>query len=168
MTKRQQKEEFQFLRRMSDEAASRGVTLAMKPHVGASVYNTATMIQMLEAIDSPGLGANLDTLHIFRAREDAAVTVRELGKKLVHVHLRDYPDVPDRENYECRPEEEIAGRGSVDFPKILRSLKAIGYDGAVDLILSAPLPFLYPGRWGLAAETQGLYQPLPSRIEINY
>jgi len=79
---------------MSKAAESHGVTLAIKPHVGASVYNTATMLQMLNEIDSPALGANLDTLHIFRAREDASETVRKLGKKIVHVHLREYPDVP--------------------------------------------------------------------------
>ena len=58
------KEEFKYIRRMSEEAASRGVTLAIKPHVGASVYNTATMIQMMDEIDSPGLGPIL-TLCIY-------------------------------------------------------------------------------------------------------
>ena len=149
------KEEFKYLRRMSDEAASRGVTLAIKPHVGASVYNTATMIQMLEEIDSPGLGANLDTLHIYRAREDAAETVRKLGKKVAHVHLREYPDVPDRENYEAAPEEEIPGRGGVDFPKILRSLKTIGYEGAVDLDVIGAFTYPLSRQMGIAAETRG-------------
>ena len=89
---------------MGKVAESCGVTLAIKPHVGASVYNTASMLQMLNEIDSPGLGANLDTLHIFRAREDASETVRKLGKKIVHVHLREYPDVPDRLHYEALAE----------------------------------------------------------------
>ena len=147
--------EFQFLRTVADEAAKREVILAIKPHVGASVYNTATLIQMLAEIDSPGLGANLDTLHIFRAREDAAVTVRKLGKKLVHVHLRDYPDVADRQTYECLAEEEIAGRSGVDFPKILRSLKAIGYNGAIDLDIIGAFTFPLSRQMGLAAETRG-------------
>ena len=149
------KEEFKYLRRMGEEAHSRGITLAIKPHVGASVYNTATLVQMVTEIDIPGLGANLDTLHIFRAREDAAVTVRKLGKKLVHVHLRDYPDVADRKTYECRAEEEIAGRSGVDFPKILRSLKAIGYNGAIDLDIIGAFTFPLSRQMGLAAETRG-------------
>ena len=149
------KEEFKYLRRMSNEAASWGVTLAIKPHVGASVYNTATIIQMLAEIDSPGLGVNLDTLHVFRAREDAAVAVRKLGKKVVHVHLREYPDVPDRENYEALPEEEIPGRGGVDFPKILKSLKAVGYNGAVDLDVIGAFTYPLSRQMGIAAETRG-------------
>ena len=128
---------------------SRGITLAIKPHVGASVYNTATMVQMMTEIDIPGLGANLDTLHIFRAREDASDTIKKLGKKIVHVHLREYPDVEDRQHYECKAEEEIAGRGGVNFPKILKALKVSAMKAPSTSMLSAPLLILYPGRWGL-------------------
>ena len=149
------KEEFMYLRRLSDEAANLGVILAISPHVGASINNTATMIQMVEEIDSPGLGANLDTLHIFRAGEDSAETVRKLGNKLVHVHLREYPDVPDRDGYEASAEEEIAGRGSVDFPKILKSLKAIGYNGAVDVDVIGAFTYPLSRQMGIAAESRG-------------
>jgi sugar phosphate isomerase/epimerase len=149
------KEEFKYVKEMSKVAASWGVTLAMKPHVGASVYNTATLIQMLNEIDSPGLGANLDTLHIFRAGEDASETVRKLGKKIVHVHLREYPDVVDRQNYEAVAEEEIAGRGGVDFPKILKSLKAIGYNGAIDLDVIGAFTFPLSRQMGITAESRG-------------
>jgi len=44
-------------------------------------------------------------------------------RKLFIVHLREYPDVPDRLHYEALAEEEIAGRGGVEFPKILKALK---------------------------------------------
>jgi sugar phosphate isomerase/epimerase len=149
------KEEFKYLRRMGEEAASRGITLAIKPHVGASVYNTATMVQMMTELDIPGLGANLDTLHIFRAREDATDTIKKLGKKIVHVHLREYPDVEDRQHYECKAEEEIAGRGGVNFPKILKSLKAIGYKGAIDLDVIGAFTYPLSRQMGIAAETRG-------------
>ena len=92
-------EVFEYLRTIAKEAEKREVTLAIKPHTGALVYNTATLKQMLSEIDSPGLGANLDTLHIFKAKEDASITVRELGKRLVHVHLREYPDVNEMQDY---------------------------------------------------------------------
>jgi sugar phosphate isomerase/epimerase len=149
--------EFEFLRTVADEAAKREVILAIKAHVGASVYNTATMLQMLEEVDSPGLGANLDTLHIFRAREDAAVTVRKLGKKLVHVHLREYPDVEDRQHYEALAEEEIAGRGGVDFPRIFKALKAIDYNGAMDLDVIGAFTFPLSRQMGITAESRGYF-----------
>ena len=147
--------EFKYLRTIADEAASRGVMLAVKPHVGASVYNTATLVQMLEAIDSPGLGACIDTLHIFRAREDASVTVRKLGNRLVHVHLREYPDVEERQTYECLAEEEIPGRGGVDFPKFLKTLKTAGYKGAMNLDVIGAFTYPLSRQMGIAAESRG-------------
>jgi inosose dehydratase len=150
-------EVFEYIRKLAKEAEKREVTLAIKPHVGASVYNTATLVQMLEEIDSPGLGANIDTLHIFRAREDAAVTVKKLGKRLVHVHLREYPDVADRQNYEATAEEEIAGRGGVDFPKFFKSLKAADYQGAMDLDVIGAFTFPLSKQMGITAESRGYF-----------
>jgi sugar phosphate isomerase/epimerase len=148
-------EVFEYLRTIAKEAEKREVTLAIKPHMGASVYNTATLVQMLAEIDSPGLGANLDTLHIFKAKEDASITVRKLGKRLVHVHLREYPEVDETQNYEARPEEKIVGRGGVDFPKILKSLKIMGYTGAIDLDLIGAFTFPLSRQMGIAAESRG-------------
>jgi sugar phosphate isomerase/epimerase len=149
------RQDFEYLRKLSKEAESRGVTVAVGPHVGASVYNTATMIQLLNEVDSPALGIKLDTLQIYRAGEDASDTVRKLGKKIVHVHLREYPDVPDRQNYEARAEEEIAGRGGIDFPKILNSLKAVGYNGALGVDVIGAFTFPLSRQMGIAAETRG-------------
>ena len=148
-------QEFKYIKKLSEAAENWGITLAIKPHVGASVYNTASMLQMLDEIDSPGLGVNLDTLHIYRAGEDASVTVKKLGKKIVHAHVREYPDVPDRLNYEALAEEEIIGRGGVDFPKILKSLKAIGYDGAIDLDVIGAFTFPLSRQMGITAESRG-------------
>jgi sugar phosphate isomerase/epimerase len=148
-------QEFKHIKKLSEAAENWGIILAIKPHVGAAVYNTASMLQMLDEVDSPGLGVNLDTLHIFRASEDAAVTVRKLGKKIVHVHVREYPDVADRLNYEALAEEEIIGRGGVDFPKILKSLKAIGYDGAIDLDVIGAFTFPLSRQMGITAESRG-------------
>ncbi len=44
-------------------AASRGVTLALEPHVGASVNNPGRMLWLLEQIDSPYLKINFDISH---------------------------------------------------------------------------------------------------------
>jgi sugar phosphate isomerase/epimerase len=112
---------------------------------------------MLEAIESPGLGANIDTLHIFRAREDASITVKKLGKRLVHVHLREYPDVAERQHYEATAEEEIAGRGGVDFPKFFKSLKAAGYKGAMDLDVIGAFTFPLSKQMGITAESRGYF-----------
>jgi sugar phosphate isomerase/epimerase len=152
------KEELDYLRILSAEAADRGVTLAVKTHTGTPIHNTATLLQMLDAIDSPGLGVTLDTLNLFKVRDDPAETVRKIGKKIVHVHLREYPDVPDRQHYTARVEEKICGRGAINFPEILQSLKEIGYKGALDFDIIGAFTIPLSRQMGIAAETRGYFR----------
>jgi sugar phosphate isomerase/epimerase len=151
------REELKYLRKMSAEAANRGVTLAIKTHIGTPIYNTATLLQMLDEIDSPGLGVTLDTLNLYKVGDDPAETVRKIGKKIVHVHLREYPDVPDRQHYSASIEEKIPGRGALDFPKILKSLKVIDYQGALDFDIIGAFTLPLSRQMGIAAETRGYF-----------
>jgi sugar phosphate isomerase/epimerase len=41
------KRQFKYLTKLCEQAESRGITLAVKPHINASVYNIATTLQML-------------------------------------------------------------------------------------------------------------------------
>jgi len=94
----------------------RGVTIAVKPHVGASVYNTATLVEMWRRCDSPALGANIDSCTSLEPG-GCPGNGQETGQTLVHVHLREYPDVADRQNMKLTAEEEIGPAGAgVDFP----------------------------------------------------
>jgi sugar phosphate isomerase/epimerase len=151
------KEELKYLREVSTEAAYRGVTLAIKTHIGTPIHDTTTLLQMLDDIDSPGLGVTLDTLNLYKVRDDPAETVRMIGKKIVHVHLREYPDVPDRQHYTARIEEKIPGRGAIDFPKILKSLKDVGYDGAIDFDIIGAFTLPLSRQMGIASETRGYF-----------
>jgi sugar phosphate isomerase/epimerase len=47
-----------------------GVTLCVKAHVGASIYNTPTTLRAMEAITSPAFGIDMDPSHIWRAGEN--------------------------------------------------------------------------------------------------
>src|ERR1051325_11019212 len=46
-----------------------GVTLCVKAHVGASIYNTPTTLKVMESIHSPAFGIDMDPSHIYRANE---------------------------------------------------------------------------------------------------
>jgi sugar phosphate isomerase/epimerase len=80
-----------------------------------------------------------------------------IGKKIVHVHLREYPNVPDRQHYTARIEEKIPGRGAIDFPKILKSLKDVGYDGAIDFDIIGAFTLPLSRQMGIASETRGYF-----------
>jgi len=147
------KNEFNLLRKLSERAESQGVALAIKPHEGGSIYNTATLIQMLDTVKSPALGVNLDIMHLFIAGEDPSEAVYKLGSKIVHSHFR---DCPHRDLSKFTTAEQILpGRGVMDFPKILRSLKAVGYDKAVDVDVTWASTYPLSRQMGLAAEARG-------------
>ncbi|NJN82619.1 MAG: sugar phosphate isomerase/epimerase, partial [Caldilineaceae bacterium] len=55
---------------LADMAERYGVTLCVKAHVGASIYNTPTTLQAMAAIRSPAFGIDMDPSHIYRADEN--------------------------------------------------------------------------------------------------
>ena len=146
------KQEFKYIGKLCERAESRGVTLAVKYHKGASVYNLATQIQLLNEVKSPALGVNLDPREIYKAGEDYSEVIHKLGKKIVHTHIRDYPS-PEREP--ATPEEQILGRGKIDYLLILRQLKGVGYDKALSLVMVGAFTYPLSQQMGIAAECRG-------------
>ena len=66
-----------------------GVTLCVKAHVGESVYNTPTTLQVMEAITSPAFGIDMDPSHIYRAGENPVEAIAAVISRVKHVHIRD-------------------------------------------------------------------------------
>jgi sugar phosphate isomerase/epimerase len=146
------KRSIDFIARMSDEAAKLGVTLAVKAHVGAAIYNTETTLRAIREVDSPGFGIDFDPSHIFRANEEPEVAIRALAGRLAHVHIR---DCVSRELRVGPPPEQVPGRGNVDLVALLRSLKDIGYAGPVNLEIIGALQYELWQAQSIAAESQG-------------
>ena len=146
------KQEFKYITKLCEQAESKGITLAIKYHKGASIYNLATLIQLFNEVQSPALGANLDPRETYKAGEDFSSVITKLGKKIVHTHVRDYPN-PERDA--ATPEEQIPGRGNIDFPKILQSLKKVGYDKAISLVMVGAFTYPLSKQMGIAAESRG-------------
>ncbi len=68
------------------------------------------------------IGVNLDTGNLAAQGGDPVQAVRELGQRIVHVHLKDVPAIGA---HDC----VALGKGIVDVAGVIRELKAIGYDG---------------------------------------
>src|SRR5258708_8239078 len=49
---------------LSKMAEKYDVTLCVKAHVGASIYNTPTTLKVIDAITSPAFGIDMDPAHI--------------------------------------------------------------------------------------------------------
>ena len=164
------KRNIKYIKKLSEQAESRGITLAIKVHVGTPVDSTGKLIQILDEIDSPALGAILDTREVCRAGEDPLEFVSKIGKRLVHVHFRDYPrreQMPTTvspvfitgfrqyEPWVPPVEQQIPGRGGIDFPKIMRLLKDVRYDKAIDLVMVGASTYPLSRQMGIAGEARG-------------
>jgi len=143
---------FKYIRKLAEEAESWEITLAVKPHVGASVYNTETALQLLEKVDSNAIGINFDPSHLYRAGEDPAEAALKMGEGIVHSHFR---DCPHRERSPGIPEQQIPGRGEIDIPRTLRALKDTGYDRVLDLEVIGAFAYPLSKQMGIAAEARG-------------
>jgi sugar phosphate isomerase/epimerase len=147
------KQVIKYIGILCELAESRGIKIAVKPHVGHSFHNTQTMLQLLNAVNSPALGVNLDSSNFYRDGDDPAEAVSKLGIKIFHAHIRD--TTSDRNQGRTPLEIQIAGRGVLDWPKILGRLKAIGYNGALDTQIIGAFTSPLSMQMGIAAEARG-------------
>ena len=118
------------LGKLSVMAERYGITLCVKAHVGAAIYNTPTSLRVLEAIDSPSFGLNMDPSHIHRAGENPVEALAKVVSRIKHVHIR---DCKGRQHGPGEPADQANGRGDIDLLGYFRVLHENGYSGPVDL-----------------------------------
>jgi sugar phosphate isomerase/epimerase len=106
------------------------VTLCVKAHVGASIYNTPTTLRVMEEIGTPSLGIDMDPSHIHRSGENPVEALEAVISRIRHVHIR---DCKGRQQGPGDPEDQANGRGDIDLVNYIRLLHEYGYAGAVDL-----------------------------------
>ena len=118
------------LGRLALMAERYGVTLCVKAHVGAAIYNTPTTLCLMEAVRSPALGIDMDPSHIHRAGENPVEAIAAVISRVRHVHIR---DCKGRQAGPGKPEDQANGRGDIDLVGYIRVLHENGYHGPLDL-----------------------------------
>lgn len=143
----------ELMREFAKMAGDAGVKLGVKPHVNQAIYNAATGLRLMEEVTEPSIGLNFDPSHLARADEDPAAVAPRWGNKILTSHFRDCPvRVPGPPG---TPEQQIPGRGALDLPGILRSLKSIGYAGPVNLEIIGAKDYPLSRQMGIIAESRG-------------
>jgi len=103
-------------------AQSRGVTIAMEPHVGAIIETPQKMLELLDLVGSPHFKVNFDISHFDVIGMTIEETVPVLAPHSVHTHVKDqrgrYPDF----------EFLIPGEGNFDYVAYLKAMQKHGYD----------------------------------------
>jgi sugar phosphate isomerase/epimerase len=140
---------------LADMAGRYGVTLCVKAHVGAAIYNTPTTLRLMEAVPSPSLGIDMDPSHIHRAGENPVEAIAAVISRVKHVHIR---DCKGRERGPGKPELQANGRGDIDLVGYVRVLHENGYDGALDLEIIGAKEYALEQCCVIAAESRGHMQ----------
>ncbi len=149
------KQSIDSLARLADRAERYGVTLCVKAHVGAAIYDTPTTLRAMEAISSPAFGIDMDPSHIWRAGEDPVDAIAAVVTRVKHVHIR---DCKGRQQGPGLPELQANGRGDINLVGYIRVLHENGYAGPVDLEVIGAKEYDVTRCAVIAAETRGHMQ----------
>ncbi|MDR2390231.1 MAG: TIM barrel protein, partial [Planctomycetota bacterium] len=106
-------------------AEKAGVTALIEPlntsvdHAGYSLCHTALAVDMLKKVGSPGVRLLYDAYHMQIMEGNVIATIRRFNEYFGHFHVA---DVPGRHE---------PGTGELNYPNILKELKASGYSRLV-------------------------------------
>ena len=120
---------------LAELAASFGVTLCAKAHVGAAIWNTETTLKLMEGVQNPAFGIDMDPSHIYRAGENPADALPAVISRVRHVHIR---DCKGRQQNPGLPPMQACGRGDIDLIGYFRAMVRAHYDGPVCLEVIGP------------------------------
>jgi sugar phosphate isomerase/epimerase len=140
---------------LANRAQTYGVTLCVKAHVGASIYNTPTTLRAMEAITSPAFGIDMDPSHIWRANENPVEAIAAVVSRVKHVHIR---DCKGRQQNPGKPEQQANGRGDIDLVGYIRVLHENGYTGPLNLEIIGAKEYRLEQCCIIAAESRGHMQ----------
>ncbi len=113
-----------------DHASTKGVTIAMEPHVSMALDTPDKVLWLLEKIGSPHFKINFDISHFDVLGMSIDETVSLLAPHSVHTHVKDQKGRhPDHEFL-------IPGEGEFDYVSYLRAMQSAGYDDFITVEVS--------------------------------
>jgi protein FrlC len=120
-------ERFGELARLAHE---RGVLVAAEPHVACALHRPEQARWLLDQVASPALALTLDISHFNVQGIAMEAAVAELGPATVISHVKDERGLWPGFDF------LIPGEGEMDYPRYLRALDAVGYEGDVAVEIS--------------------------------
>ena len=137
--------------KLATEAEGFGVTLCVKAHIGNSMYNTETTLEVMRQIPSPAFGIDMDPSHIHRGGEVPKDALEAVVSRVKHVHIRDSEPGPAP----GIAEQQACGRADIDLMGYCNVLVEAGYDGPVNLEVIGSSDYEVPRSATIAAESYG-------------
>jgi hydroxypyruvate isomerase len=117
------------LKKVAPIAEANKVTLILEPmnirvdHKGHCLYGSAPTIKIIKAVGSKWVKINWDLYHMHITEGDLCGHLREgfAADAIAYIQLADHPG------------RHEPGTGEVHYPRVLKELKALKYDGWVGL-----------------------------------
>lgn len=113
-----------------DHAEERGVDVGIEFEPELLVESTAETLSLIEEIDRPSLGVNLDVGHAAVYGEDPAEAIRRSAGHITGLHVEDIVGGLRGKHY-----HRVPGEGDLDFRAMFDALDDVGYDGFATLEL---------------------------------
>lgn len=126
----------QLVERLGDWAKlveSKGLVLAIKPHVSGAVHRPESAVWLMEQIRSPWLRVAYDYSHYKLRDIPLTDSLQALIPYTVFVHVKDAHGTADK------PRFALPGTEGIDYPSYFRQLQAAKYLGPVVVEVSAQL-----------------------------
>lgn len=131
-------------------ARDRGVRLAVEACFNQLVYNSSTMIRLIDSVGDDVIGANLDPSHLMGMGADIPTVIDTLRESIFHVHAKDTrlnTAVTARDGLlTTHPMEKANLRawnyvtlglgqpaGETFWADFVYSLRSVGYDGTMNI-----------------------------------
>jgi inosose dehydratase len=110
-----------------------GVQLAVHPHLNTPLETQPEIEAFLRASDPESVSLCLDTAHVRAGGGDPVSIIRAFPERVAYMHLKDV-DVSDVESRSGRDRQKgfrDAGRGDIDFARVLAALSDVGFAGPI-------------------------------------
>jgi len=147
------------IRQCADYAQAAGLKYSIEPHPFRYGANIEGLLRLLEAVNSPALGVNLDPSHLFPVGDLPHIAIYRLAPHVIHCH---FSDNDGETNVHWRP-----GMGKIDWRHVFQALKDTDYKGVVSLEFEdvpgvsrgvADVPGVYRGNADATAEFENEYK----------
>ncbi len=103
-----------------------GMKMAIEAVPFGIISSSDSFLRLCECLDDcPQLGINLDTGHIFFQREPVHTAIYKLKERILGTHICDNDGLVD--------DHWIPPKGKIEWMKVLKALKTVGYTGTLDL-----------------------------------
>lgn len=139
------------IRELLDDAAEKGVVLAMENHYKDNYWHhpefaqkTEIFVEIVNQIDSPWFGVQYDPSNTILAGEDPIDLLERVKHRVVTMHASDRFLKPGHTFAELRDSEDsvgyaailshgVVGKGMNDYPRIFSILRDAGFDGWISI-----------------------------------